>query len=296
MATPTDDLSIRCPAKLNLTLAVGPARDDGLHPIASVMAALGFGDDLHLRRPDNGPSTFDRRFAEDAPKPQAIDWPIESDLAYRAHAKLEQSAGRPLPIEASIDKRIPAGAGLGGGSSNAAGMLVGLRELFDLPMDDDALIAIGNELGTDVVFAIHALLGQRAALVTGIGDIIEPLDQLPQFHAVLIFPEGQCPTGEVYSAYDQATAGTINPIPEELVGAWATADELPAPHNDLTQAAIQVCPPISDAIDAANALQIVPRLTGSGSALFALVETQAEALAIAEDLGKKGFPACATGN
>lgn len=294
MAPPKDNLTLRCPAKLNLTLAVGAPRADGLHPIASVMVALDFGDDLQLRRLNDGPSTFTRTFADDAPKPQPIDWPIESDLAYRAHAAIESHTGRALPISCTINKRIPAGAGLGGGSSNAAGMLVGLRELYSLSTSDRELIDFANPLGADVTFATHALLGQRAALVTGIGDVIEPLDHLPSFDAVLVFPDGTCPTAEVYRAFDRAIPKRPSAISDQLVQAWQQANSLPAAHNDLTDAAIEVCPAISNAIHAITAQGLEPRLTGSGSALFALVETQADTIAIAEDIRRDGVLSCAT--
>ena len=160
--------SIRCPAKLNLTLAVGAPRADGLHPIASVMVALQFGDDLRISRAE-GESSYTRRFAEDAPKTQAIDWPIEKDLLYRAHALMQETVGQSLLIDCELIKRIPAGAGLGGGSSNAAGMLVVLREIFDLAVSDEQLKSLGQSLGADVGFLVAALLGSRAAIVTGIG-------------------------------------------------------------------------------------------------------------------------------
>ena len=281
-------LSMLCPAKLNLTLAVGPPRADGLHPIASVMAALDFGDDMTLCRLESGPSTFSRRFADDAPKPQPIDWPIENDLAYRAHAALEQEVRHPLPIACTIEKRIPAGAGLGGGSSNAAGVLVGLRGLFKLDMPDDRLIKIGSTLGADVAFAVHALLGEPAAMVTGVGDHIEPLQNPPSFHAVLVFPDGACPTAAVYRAFDQLSADDAI-IPDELTQSWRCAATA---HNDLTAAALQVCPEIMGAIDAIRSQGLEPRLTGSGSALFAILGSQPQAVGIAKAFKNNGISAC----
>ena len=284
-------LTIPCPAKLNLTLAVGPPRADGLHPIASVMAALDFGDTLDLKHSSKGVSTFKRLWSPDAPRPHPIDWPIESDLTFRAHALMEAETGRRLPVDCTLTKRIPAGAGLGGGSSNAAGMLVGLRRLFELDVPDDRLAEIGSTLGTDVAFAVHALLGGPAALVTGVGNRIEPLQDPPDFHAVLVFPDGMCPTAAVYQAFDQLHANDGS-IPDELVESWRNADMVPAAHNDLTQAALQVCPEITGAIDAIRSQNLVPRLTGSGATLFATVESQSEAVAIAKVFKNKGISAC----
>lgn len=285
-------MTIHCPAKLNLTLAVGSPLADGLHPIASVMVVLDFGDDLHLRRLDVGPSTFDRHFVADAPKPQPIDWPIESDLAYRAHALLEQAVGRALPVACVINKRVPAGAGLGGGSSNAAGMLVGLRNLFELPLTDEALLSIAQSLGADVIFLVHAMLGQSTALVTGIGEAIEPMDTLPAFDVVLVFPDGICPTDAVYNAFDMDLAGSHKEIPSGLIKQWLAPGHLPEAHNDLTIAAAKHCPAITSTIDAITSLQLEPRLTGSGSCVFANVDSKQEAVAIAEKLAQAGLHAC----
>jgi len=284
---------MRCPAKLNLTLAVGPPRSDGLHPIASVMVALQFCDDLHIKRIE-GESRFTRRLAEDAPKPQPIDWPLEDDLLFRAHALMQATVGHALPADCELLKRIPAGAGLGGGSSNAAGMLVALRDVFELDMFDDRLIELGQSLGADVGFLVHALLGRPAALVTGIGDIVAPLPQLPEFHVVLAFPDGQCPTAAVYQAFDrQPTTADASEV-DNWAGAWAGADQLPAVHNDLSLAAEQVCPAIRSLFDAITSQQLEPGLTGSGSAVFAVVESQEQAVAIADVLREQGFSACAS--
>lgn len=282
---------IDCPAKLNLTLAVAPARADGLHPIASVMAALQFADTIGLRR-CAGASTFRRAFDERAPKPHPIDWPIEEDLAYRAHARMQHEANKSLPIHCEIIKRIPAGSGLGGGSSNAAGMLIGLRDLFGLDVPDRRLLEIGASLGADVAFAVHALLGQAAALVTGIGEVIEPLDHLPRVDCVLVFPDGQCPTAGVYRAFDQI--GRATDQLEPLIDAWRRGGAVPGAHNDLTEAALRVCPGIKTAMSAIKSQQIEPRLTGSGSALFVIVESQQHAVAIAETFGRAGLKALPT--
>lgn len=289
-------ITLACPAKLNLTLAVAPPRADGLHPIASVMVALRFSDTLTLNALTNGPSTFTRRLASDAPRPQPIDWPIESDLAFRAHALMQAEAGHALPIDCTLDKRIPAGAGLGGGSSDAAGMLVGLRELFGLAtITDDRLLALGRSLGADVCFLVHAMLGRRAALATGIGEQIQAIDHLPAFEAVLIFPRGACPTGAVYKAFD---AGLPNASTSDLTAcaaSWLTHAGLPEPHNDLQAAAESVCPAIGDARSTLQALGLAPRLTGSGSALFVLAENPSIARQIALQAHHAGLPACVTG-
>jgi 4-diphosphocytidyl-2-C-methyl-D-erythritol kinase len=291
-----DALVIDCPAKLNLTLAVAPPRGDGLHPIASLMVALGFGDTLTLRRLDKGPSRFTRRFADDAPKPQPIDWPVQRDLVYRAHALVEDEVGHALPVDCVLDKRIPAGAGLGGGSSNAAAAMVGLYTLFDLPIDDDdRILELAARLGADVCFLVEAILGQPAALVTGVGEAIEPIDIAEGFDVVLVFPDGVCPTGAVYEAFDAGPPGHASPDLEACVAQWAAAESMPGPHNDLRHAAEAVCPAIARARATLEAMGLSPRLTGSGSALFVIADDASDARRITDRAHAAGLAAVATG-
>lgn len=293
--TQDDGLCIPCPAKLNLTLAVGPPRDDGLHPIASVMLPLPFGlcDTLSIRRLDRGPSRFDRIVAPGCPRPMAIDWPLASDLAWRAHALLEQTVGKPLPIDCTLSKVIPTGAGLGGGSSNAAGMLVGLRALFDLQLSDDRLAELGQTLGADVGFAVRAVIDHQPAVVTGIGEVVTPLPSLPDIDLTLVFPDGACPTGEVYAAFDADDAsGTSSDQLAQLAQRWLAFEQPPEPMNDLTAAATRVCPAIGVAIDTLGRLGHTAHLTGSGSALFVLAENASQAKTITQAARDAGLAAC----
>jgi len=197
-------LTLRAPAKVNLALSVGPPDARGMHPIASWMVAVEWGDDLTLRRAEAGGLTLDRRWADDAPHTPAIDWAVEADLAWRAHAALEAEAGRPLPVAAELVKRVPPGAGLGGGSGDAAAMLVGLRRLYGLPLSDADLKRVAGTLGSDIPFAVDAVLGRASAVVTGLGERIEPSPLAGPVHLVLVLPPLRCPTGAVYRAFDRS--------------------------------------------------------------------------------------------
>lgn len=283
-------IAIKCPAKINLTLAVGAPREDGLHPIASVMTTVELSDVLTLSKLKAGPSTFDRVFDPACPRPGVIDWPIERDLACRAHALIEAEAGKPLAVHCKLTKMIPTGAGLGGGSSNAAGMLVGLRDLFRLPITDHRLVALGCALGSDVGFAVSAALGCGSALVMGVGDMIEPLPAVGADWVVLLFPEGACPTRRVYNAFDEMT-----PTPrtstelEALAADWRRLTTPPEPINDLAPAAIRVCPAIGSVIDAMAAHGHAAQVTGSGSALFVLAHDAARADKVLADARHEGI-------
>ena len=112
-------LTLRCLAKVNLALSVASPQASGLHPIASWMVAVDFADTLTLHRLEAGPSRFSVVYSPLAPRVEEVNWPQEKDLSFRAHALLEKHADKPLPVQAAIEKMIPTGAGLGGGSSDA---------------------------------------------------------------------------------------------------------------------------------------------------------------------------------
>ena len=100
-----DDLLVHAPAKLNLALSVGAPRPDGLHPLSSWMVTLGWGDSIYLRRRDPGSSSlFANVWAADAPHTPDLDWPLRSDLAWKAHAAIERAVGRQLPVRVRVEK------------------------------------------------------------------------------------------------------------------------------------------------------------------------------------------------
>jgi len=270
-----DALALFCPAKINLALGVGPRNDVGMHPISSWMVPLAFGDTLELARlADADPSRFDLRFTEDAPIKGAIDWPLESDLAFRAHALLEQASGRKLPIAMKLRKRIPAGAGLGGGSANAAAMLDGLNRLFALGFDDEALAGFAGRLGSDVIFQLAARRHTSGAIVTGTGGVITPLPPAEPLQLILIFPGADvaCGTAEVYRAFDATYTPRPLPDPDAMmrlaIGPLGEASLF----NDLEAPAIAVQPQVGVTLEHLRQLGLAPHVTGSGSTVFVIVE------------------------
>lgn len=276
-------LTLRCLAKVNLALSVASPLDSGMHPIASWMVAVDFADTLTLHRLEVGPSRFSVVFSPLAPRVEEVNWPLEKDLAFRAHALLEKHAGRPLPVRAAVEKMIPTGAGLGGGSSDAAAMLVGLNDLFELGVSTDGLCSLASELGSDVVFLTAALAGQPSTLVTGLGETLSPLPLVEPVHMVLVFPHAACPTGAVYKAFDATLAGKNKSAEEERVRELAKKPVKPdGPFNDLASAACVVQPALKEAILAVgDAAGQVVHITGSGAALFVIAANEADANAMA---------------
>jgi 4-diphosphocytidyl-2-C-methyl-D-erythritol kinase len=293
------ELHLHSPAKVNLALSVGgPDPQRRLHPIASWMAALEFGDRLHLTpQSHRATSRFQIAFAADAPVACEVDWPLEKDLACRAHAAMVAHVGRPLPVQATLLKRVPTGAGLGGGSGNAAAMLVALARAFQLPISRQQLIALGQQLGSDVGFQVAAVLGQPSALVSGFGEHVEPLPMPNPLDLVLIFPGFGCPTGPVYAAFDDALNDPKRPD-EQAVRHLATQWPVPpdGPFNDLAAPACRVQPRLGELLDVLRRRHnLVVHVTGSGSTLFVLASDAAEAEQIARRIvGETGLAALAT--
>ncbi len=287
-----------CPAKVNLALSVGgpdPARGN-LHPIASWMTTLRFGDALTLTRLDFGPSRFDIRF-DDSPVPAVVDWPLEKDLSVRAHTLLSQTVGQSLPVALALCKRIPPGAGLAGGSSNAAATLVGINQLFNLRIDATNLRQLAMKLGSDVVFLVDAIGGRTSAIVEGVGDSIEPIPMRGPVHLVLIFPPFGCPTGEVYRAFDEG-GGLTRAVDARRVRHLAGGEAVNTGDlfNDLAEPACRVRPELERLRQQlANALHAPIHVSGSGSTLFVLARDQADAQIIVRRVKEAtGLPALAT--
>jgi len=262
------------PAKLNLALAVGPPDGRGMHPICSWMVTISLCDLLFITRlPEDQSSRYAIAWHPDAPRPDQIDWPTKSDLAVRAHLAIQEHLGRSLPVHLRLEKRIPVGGGLGGGSSDAAATLRVVNELFELGLNDDALRGIAAELGSDVSFFI----GGGSAIVSGFGERIDALDETAPVHAVLVFPDAACPTSEVYSVFDRLADDPS--LRADEVRALATRPVRPdGVFNDLAAAAIEVVPALAEILRRLAELAERPaHVAGSGSSLFVLCDDQQHA-------------------
>ncbi|HVZ93027.1 MAG TPA: hypothetical protein VG797_00810 [Phycisphaerales bacterium] len=263
------------PAKINLALAVGPPRTgDGLHPVCSWMHPIGLADELFVTRlEDDRLSRYAILWHDDAPKKSPIDWSITKDLAVRAHLLLEETVGRSLPVQLKLDKRIPVGGGLGGGSSDAAAMLLAIRDLFELDLPHERLVELALKLGSDVAF----FLGEGPGIVEGVGERVERTPPISG-HAVLIIPGFGCPTGPVYRAFDELTASRSHAMRERDVRALAMQGHIAAGgadlFNDLAPAAERIAPPLAELrARLREALNGTPvHVTGSGSTLFLLFD------------------------
>jgi 4-diphosphocytidyl-2-C-methyl-D-erythritol kinase len=279
---------VRAYAKVNLALSVGPPFQDGgpragFHPIASWMHAIDLFDDVEVEPlPPSGRDHYDIRWTPSAPLRSIVDWPLDSDLAVRAHRLLQKHTGKRLPVSLSLTKRIPVGAGLGGGSADAAATLMAINSAFDLGLSMQDMATLSRELGTDVAFFLDDP-PPRPALVTGAGDVIERLERVAG-HLVLILPTFPCPTGAVYTRYDAVGKRALR---EEEVRKLARAGwvESSALFNDLEPPAESLQPALGELRRTARAAAGQPvHMTGSGSGLFLAFAEEADARRTARSL------------
>ncbi|CAN5314885.1 4-(cytidine 5'-diphospho)-2-C-methyl-D-erythritol kinase [soil metagenome] len=248
------DLS--APAKLNLFLHITGRRADGYHLLQSVFMLIDWCDTLHVELRADG-----RLSREDLTTPLPAD-----DLVLRAARALQAFARSGQGAHIGIAKSVPAQAGMGGGSSDAATCLLALNRLWDLRLPLAKLEQIGLTLGADVPFFLRG----RNAWVEGIGEHITPID-LPKADFVVVKPDEGLDTRLIFSAPDlqRSTPAAI------LVGFAAEQKSevkqtmFDFGHNDLQPVAQRLCPAVTDAIEWLGTQGFNARMTGSGSAVFA---------------------------
>jgi 4-diphosphocytidyl-2-C-methyl-D-erythritol kinase len=272
----------RAYAKINLTLAVSPPEPAGhpragWHRIASWFHAVDLWDDVEMSPASDGQTTLDIAFSGSAPHcaNQVINWPMETDLGVRALRALESAVGRSLPAHLKVRKRIPAGGGLGGGSSNAAAVLKLANEFFHLGLSGTELIAIGRMLGSDVEFFLDEQGLQeppRAAFIQGFGDEVERVQSFTD-PITLLITGVECPTPQVYRTFDQLKVTTFNPdraraALEVAQQEGRVVDEML--FNQLTSAACMLRPQLETALATAARLLGSVHLSGSGGSAFIL--------------------------
>lgn len=280
----SEPLTLHTPAKINLALSVGPPSVDGMHPISSWMVTVNLHDELTVTRlPADRLSRYAILWHDDALRRTEIDWSITRDLAVRAHLALEEHVGRRLPVQLKLEKRIPVAAGLGGGSADAAAMLRAVNRLYELDLSPETLESIAATLGSDVAFFVRG----GSAIVEGLGERVAKRKTLPELHAVVVMPEAECGTGEVYRAFDamgeqpELRSEAVRSLCEQFEAGGIDAE---APFNDLAEAAASISPGLPDVREAVIELAERPaHVTGSGSGIFVLCDDpmHAEALAAA---------------
>ena len=281
-------MRIEAPAKVNFGLRVVGRRSDGLHELESVFLPLDLADEVELE-------------SDVAAEPRvelALDGGAEgvpadaSNLAVRAAEAFLAEAGLRRALRIRLTKRIPAQAGLGGGSSDAGAVLRGLSERYPDAVGGDALGALALGLGADVPF----FLDPRPSLVSGVGERCEPLEAWPAWTLLLANPGTPLPTGRVFAAFDAQDApppraGTATSLRSLLEASGASPRALaPLLHNDLEPAAASLCPEIGrlrERLLGCGALAV--GLSGSGATLFGVFAGEGEARRAQQELAGPGW-------
>jgi 4-diphosphocytidyl-2-C-methyl-D-erythritol kinase len=258
-------------AKLNLVLHVGPRRDDGMHPLCSLVASIELADEVVAEPKESG---------EDTVECQGV---AGDNLAARALAEFRARAGRELPpLAITIRKQVPVAAGLGGGSADAAATLRIANQLAGEPLAREELVRLAADLGSDV----PSQLDPRHALIQGTGERIDPVD-LPSLAVVLIPDDDGLSTGAVYAEHDRLDGGrqTLDPDALHRV-ADCSPDELSKSlDNDLQRAALSLRPDLQERLDALTAAGALgAAVSGSGPTCFGLFADRSAAERAAEQL------------
>ena len=237
------------PAKLNLFLHVTGRRADGYHLLQTAFTFIDLCDTISIRVRADGQI---RRVSELA------EVPPEADLVVRAARLLQQATGCPLGADLRVDKQIPMGGGLGGGSSDAATVLLALNHLWQCGLDRPALQALGLQLGADVPVFVFG----HSAFAEGVGEVLQAIE-VPEDWYVLLRPPVQVPTAEIFSAPD-LTRNT-KPIKMPVFRDDATRRGL---SNDLQRVACRLYPQVAAALDFLQQYAEA-MMTGSGACVFA---------------------------
>jgi 4-diphosphocytidyl-2-C-methyl-D-erythritol kinase len=253
------------PAKLNLALWVEPPRSDGYHPLQSLVQTIEWLDLVEVEEGD-----------EDILVVEGADLDPEDNLLTRAVDAM-RGRGHVPPLDIRLEKRIPLGAGLGGGSSNAAATLIAVADIAKLPK------ALAEEVGPSLGSDVALFFAGGSLLMTGVGDELEPVPPLSGFAVAVAVPVFEMSTPEVYRRWDELKG----PVGEEILPRLlppALREGIPI-RNDLTPAAFDLEPELADFMADLRAQWGVPvAMTGSGSACFGLFPGLDEATGAADSV------------
>lgn len=264
MSSPLQSLAVSAPAKINLLLRVIGKRPDGFHELETVFQEIDLADCLTLTEQpekieltcDSGPLPTDNR-----------------NLAVRAALALQQMTGTRKGCSIDLRKRIPLSAGLGGGSSDAAAVLLGLNRLWNLDLKPMALLKVASELGSDVPFFLHG----GTAYATGRGEQLRRLTATPPYFGVLIYPNLAISTKEVFAAGKFSLTNSENYFTFKFV---SSSMKNPAQWtdrfgNDLERVVFERYPQLQELIvELRRAGAFYAHMSGSGSSVFGLFDSE----------------------
>lgn len=262
------------PAKVNLVLAVGEKQESGFHEVQTIMHSLALHDTLSMRRFDDEGSGDGLQVMLKCESSFTID-PLlikaEENIAYKAVVELAKALGRTQDetIEMILNKVIPAEAGLGGGSSNAAAALVGAATLWGVGVEDERVQEVASHLGADVSFFLKG----GCARLSGKGDVFEVQLEPRSGFVLLVRPDAGVSTGKAYAAFDEDPVLPSSEYLSSIAALDAAADV--SLYNNLEKAACSVTPVVAQVLEwgraAAGEENVV--LCGSGSAMCCIFDS-----------------------
>lgn len=253
-----NSLTLLSPAKLNLFLHIVGRRADGYHLLQSVFQLIDWCDTIHLK------CIAEKEIRRINPLPGVKP---EEDLVVRAAKLLQEAYQVNTGVEIDLQKEIPMGAGLGGGSSDAATTLIGLNALWNLQLDQQSLYEIGLKLGADVPFFIFG----KNAFVEGIGEKLQEIS-LESRQFLVLFPNQGIATQRIFLDPELTRDHAQITMEDYLPSPWSTLS------NDCQAGAMRICPEVKQALDWIS--QAVPgsepRMSGSGSSVFAVLNPKTD--------------------
>lgn len=262
------------PAKVNLVLAVGEKQENGFHEVQTIMHSLALHDTLSMRRFDDEGSGEGLQVMLKCESSFTID-PLlikaEENIAYKAVVELAKALGRTQDetIEMILNKVIPAEAGLGGGSSNAAAALVGAATLWGVGVEDERVQEVASRLGADVSFFLKG----GCARLSGKGDVFEAQLEPRSGFVLLVRPDAGVSTGKAYAAFDEDPVLPSSEYLSSIAALDAAVDV--SLYNNLEKAACSVTPVVAQVLEwgraAAGEENVV--LCGSGSAVCCIFDS-----------------------
>jgi 4-diphosphocytidyl-2-C-methyl-D-erythritol kinase len=257
-------MKIPAPAKLNLFLHICGRRADGFHLLDSLYVFTEFGDHVSLRPATN----FDLQLSGEFSNAVASG---EENIALKAARKLARYANYDSGVSMHLEKNIPVGAGLGGGSADAGAALRGVRDLWNCPVSDSELQELALSLGSD----IPACVMSRACQVRGVGEWLIPVFITPEVWVLLVNPRIELLTAQVYRNYTGAFRKEIS-LPERINSFDELIALLTPVTNDLQEPAISMVPDIAKVITAIESTEgcRISRMSGSGATCFGLYESK----------------------
>lgn len=254
-----NSLAFKCPAKVNLFLHITGKRQDGYHNIYTLFCPISLYDIITLEKSDRTTLTCSNK-----------DIPVDSsNLILKTHNILQNNYGLKDNFKIHLEKNIPTGAGLGGGSSNAANYLSNVNKISNLNLTYNQMAEIMASIGSDTVFFLH----NKPALASGRGEIIEEYIELPQLYLLIINPNIFISTKEIYSSPNLKYT-SINSL-DKIKKTYIFEELNSIMKNDMQNVVFNTCKEVKDIVDFLNnKTNGIALMSGSGSTVFAVYENK----------------------